>query len=386
MQKRTIGPLDLAAEYELLGDDIRSVVDQVLTSQHFIGGPAIAELEAALATRVGVKHSIAVTSGTDALLCSLMALGIGAGDEVIVPTFTFFATAGAVARTGATPVFVDIDAATFNLNPAKVSQAVTSATKAIMPVHLFGQAADMDAINDIATKHKLKVVEDAAQAIGAVYKDRSVGSLGDAACLSFYPTKNLGGFGEGGMILTNNDALATRMRQLRNHGETTRYVHEFVGGNFRLDTMKAAILLVKLRHLDDFTKRRQAVADQYRQSLADMPLTLPTIAPEGNMVYHQFSILSDQRDALAAYLREQGVHTGIYYPIPLHRQKCFESLGYKVGSMPTAERVCQQILSLPCHPMLSEEDVERVASNIRTFYDRQSSKPRTGQAGATCSS
>ncbi len=361
---RSISMLDLKAEYRLFRDDIRAAVDAVLESQHFIGGAAIGELEAALCAHCGVKHAIAISNGTDALLCALMALEIGHGDEVILPSFTFFATAGTVARLGARPVFVDIDPHTFNLDPAGVEKAVTAKTRAIIPVHLFGQCADMDEINAIARQHKLRVVEDAAQAIGAKYKGRPAGTLGDLASLSFYPTKNLGGFGEGGMIFTKDDTPATLCRQLRNHGESQRYYHDRVGGNFRLDTMKAAILLVKLKKLDEFTRRRRHNAAQYDRLLAGSEVVTPKVTDGNEHVYHQYSILSDRRDALAAHLRDRGIGSAVYYPVPLHLQKCFAHLGYKPGSLPVTEQTAARILSLPVHPMLSDDDVAYVASAI----------------------
>ena len=364
---RSIAMLDLRGEYALFREEIRAAVDPVLESQQFIGGPAVAEVEEAIRTRYGVAHAIAVGSGTDALLCTLMALGIGRDDEVIVPSFTFFATAGTVWRVGAKPVFVDIDPRTFNMDATKVEQAVTSKTRAIMAVHLFGQCADMDAINVVAARHGLKVIEDAAQAIGATYHGRFAGKLSDVACLSFYPTKNLGGFGEGGMILTDDGELAAVARQLRNHGESQRYRHDRVGGNFRLDTMKAAILLVKLRSLDEFTRRRRHNASRYDEWLSESAVTTPYV-PEGHdPVYHQYSILCDRRDELAAFLRDRGVGTGVYYPVPSHRQRCFASLGYGPGSLPITEQTCSRILSIPCHPMLTDDDVRYVASCLREF-------------------
>jgi len=365
--KRDVRMLDLASEYEFIRDEIRSVVDEVLESQYFIGGPAIAEFESAMCRRTGAAHAVAVSSGTDALLCALMTLGVGPGDEVILPAFTFFATGGAVWRTGARPVFVDIDERTFNLDPALVEAAVTPQTKAIMAVHLFGQCAEMNDINGIATRHGLKVIEDAAQAIGASYHGRRACTLGDMACLSFYPTKNLGGFGEGGMVLTNDEGLGALARQMRVHGESSRYYHDRVGGNFRLDTMKAAILSVKLGRLDEFTKRRRANAERYNELLAGAGVTTPYVPDGHEPVYHQYSILCDGRDELVGYLRERGVQSGIYYPVGLHLQKCFEPLGYTRGSLPVTERICERILSLPVQPMLTEEDVAFVAECIKAF-------------------
>lgn len=365
---RRVRMLDLNAEYVLCRDEMRSAVDAVMESQQFIGGPAIGELETVLGTRLGVKHAIAVSSGTDALLCALMALGIGRGDEVILPAFTFFATAGSVARVGAKPVFVDIDSRTFNLDPQKIEAAVNGKTKAVVAVHLFGQCADMDAINAIATKRGLAVIEDAAQAIGASYHGRSPCGLGTMACTSFYPTKNLGGFGEGGMVFTGDAELARIARQLRSHGQSDRYIHERIGGNFRLDTMKAAILLVKLRRFDEFTDRRRRNAAQYDELLRGSPVDVPQVAAENHHVYHQYSILCDRRDDLRSHLSECGVDSGIYYPVPLHLQACFATPSCSRGALPVTEDICDRILSLPCHPMLGEKDVVYVAACLAEFY------------------
>jgi len=374
---RSVGMLDLKAEYALFRDEILAAVDAVLESQQFVGGPAVVELERVLSARYDVANAVAVSSGTDALLCAMMAMGIGHGDEVILPSFTFFATAGTVSRLGARPIFVDIDSRTFNIDSAKIEGAITPNTKAIVVVHLFGQCAEMDAINSIAKRRKLFVIEDAAQAIGAKYKGRPAGALGDIACFSFYPTKNLGGFGEGGTIFTADERLANLCRQLRNHGESQRYYHDRVGGNFRLDTMKAAILLVKLNRLDDFTRRRRRNAACYDKLLAGTPVTTPFVAAGCELVYHQYSILCDRRDELAAFLRDRGVGTGVYYPVPLHLQRCFADLGYRPGSLPVTEEVCKRILSLPCHPMLSEDDLEYVANCIGEFFGQAREQKRT---------
>lgn len=365
---RRVRLLDLHSEHKLFAHEIRAAIEAVLESQHFIGGPAVTELESALGRRTGVAHAIAVSSGTDALLCTMMAMEIGQGDEVILPSFTFFATAGSVARLGATPVFVDIDPRTFNMDPAAVESSITDRTRAIIAVHLFGQCAEMDAIDALAARRGIRVIEDMAQAIGASYHGRSAGSLGDAACLSFYPTKNLGGIGEGGMILTDDEDLARLVRRLRNHGEAQRYVHERVGGNFRLDTMKAAALLIKLRHLDQFTKRRRDNAARYDELLHAGPVSTPYVPDHQEAVYHQYSILCDRRADLADFLRARGVDTGVYYPVPLHLQKCFASLGYRRGALPVTERTCDAILSLPCQPMLDDDDLVYVVSCIHEFY------------------
>lgn len=364
---RQVALLDLHAEFALFRDEIQRAVMEVLESQQFINGPAIARLEEALCERFGAAAGIAVSSGTDALLVSLMALGVRPGDHVIVPTFTFFATAGVVARLGAEPVFVDIDPRTFNLDVAGVERAISERTKAIIAVHLFGQCADMDALLAVSRRRGVPIVEDAAQAIGATYRGRPAGTMGDLGCFSFYPTKNLGGFGEGGFVFAKDEALGRIVRQLRHHGESQRYVHERVGGNFRLDTMKAAILLAKLPHLDDFTERRRRNAAAYDAGLPGAAVTTPYVAPECRHVYHQYSILCDRRDELVACLREQGVQTGIYYPIPLHRQPCFQSLGYEEGSLPVSEAACRRIVSLPCQPMLHGDEVEHVISCILAF-------------------
>ena len=365
---RQVVMLDLKTEYRLFADEIRAVVNNVLESQQFINGPSIVELEKELSSRLGVPHAIGVSSGTDALLCTLMALGIGVGDEVILPSFTFFATAGSVARVGARPVFVDIDPRTFNIDPAGIEAAVTDRTRAVMVVHLFGQCAEMDAINEIARRRNLAVIEDAAQAVGATYRGRPACALGNAACVSFYPTKNLGGFGEGGMIFTGDETLATVARQLRNHGESERYVHERVGGNFRLDTMKAAILLVKLGYWDEFTERRRAHAARYNTMLSTAPVTTPYVPDHQHPAYHQYSILCERRDELRTFLGDRGVQSGIYYAVPLHLQKCFASEGGKPGALPVTEDVCGRVLSLPCHPMLTADDQQYVASCIHEFY------------------
>ena len=360
--------LDLGAEFALYGDAVREAIEGVFSDQWFVGGPPVAALESALSERIGAADAVAVSSGTDALLCAMMALGIGAGDEVILPTFTFFATGGSVFRLGAKPVFVDIDPRTYNIDPAAIEQALTDRTKAIVAVHLFGQCAEMDAINEIAKRRGVPVIEDAAQAIGATYHGRPAGVLGDVACLSFYPTKNLGGCGEGGMILTNNEELAGVARQMRNHGQTGLYDHAIVGGNFRLDSIKAAVLSVKLDYFDDFTRRRQTNAGRYAELLKDLPITLPFV-PEGHEpVYHQFTLRCDGRDELRAFLKDRGVGTGVFYPIPLHLQQCFASVGYRAGACPVAEQACEQVVSLPCHPMLSEDDIEYVACCIREFF------------------
>jgi dTDP-4-amino-4,6-dideoxygalactose transaminase len=378
---KPITMLDLKSEFPLVEKGVRTAIDEVLDSQHFVGGSHVAAFEEEIAQRTGAKHAIAIGSGTDAILVALMACEIASGDEVITTPFTFFATAGCVHRVGAKPVFVDIDPDTFNLDPAKIKAAITPKTKAIIPVHLFGQCADMDAINDIAAGAGLRVIEDAAQALGATYKNQSAGSLADAACFSFYPTKNLGGFGEGGMVTTDDDALAERIRQLRNHGQTDQYHHQFIGGNFRLNTMQAAILSAKLPHLDSFNARRGAIAEQYDNLLADVPsVQTPRIAAQCQSCFHQYSILTDDRDKLREHLTAQSIGTGIYYPIPLHLQPCFEYLNYNKGDFPVSEETAKRILSLPVHPMLDDTDVKRVATCIVQHESHAIAAATTGRS------
>ncbi len=366
---RNVGMLDLQAESDLFRSDIRSAIERVLDHQRFIGGPEVEQLEGTMADVCGRKFAIAVSSGTDALLAAMMTMGIGRGDEVITTPFTFFATAGCIHRTGAKPVFVDIEPDTFNIDPSKLTAAMTERTRLIIPVHLFGQCADMERIGEVAGRQPgLSVLTDAAQAIGASRKGQPACSLGFATTLSFYPTKNLGGFGEGGMVLTDDDEFAQRCRMCRNHGETSRYHHEFVGGNFRLDTMKSAILLAKLVKLQEFNAARRRNAARYGELLADLPVQPPVIRPENESVYHQYSILCDDRDGLMAHLRECGVGCGIYYPVPLHLQECFKDLGYKAGDFPASEEAARRILALPIQPMLSDEDLQHVAGCIREYY------------------
>jgi len=376
----SVNMLDLASEYELFADELRATVHAVLDSQQFVGGPAIGQLEETLAARVHARHAIAVSSGTDALLVALMALNIGPGDEVILPALTFFATAGSVARLGAAPIFVDVDPDTFNIDPKAIEAAITDKTKAIIAVHLYGQCADMDGINRIAAARDITVIEDAAQAIGAAYFDRPACSLGTIACVSFYPTKNLGGFGEGGMVFTSDESLALTVRQLRNHGETGRYVHAQIGGNFRLDTLKAAILLLKAQYLDRFNERRRANAAAYDELLSIANVQTPTVAAGCHHVYHQYTIQCDRRDTLKSFLADRGIGSAVYYPIPLHLQECFLKRSGKPGSLPVTEALCGKVLSLPCHPMLSDADRQRVASGVKEFS--ASPKPADAKTNA----
>lgn len=367
--------IDLKAQYDALRDELRAAVDGVLESQRFILGPEVEALEEEIADYCGAAHGIGVSSGTDALLVALMALDIGAGDEVITTPFSFFATAGVIHRLGARSVFVDIDPGTFNMDPAGLEAALTPRSKVIMPVHLYGQVADMDPILAIADQAGLAVVEDAAQAIGADYRGRRAGTLGQLGCFSFFPTKNLGGFGDGGMVTANDAALAGRVRSLRNHGFGQKYYNLEVGGNFRLDAIQAAVLRVKLDHLESWHEARRHNAARYRTLFGEAqlatpggPVTLPLEVGYGRHIYHQFVIRCPRRDALQAYLTESGVGSAVYYPVPLHLQKCFEGLGYTGGDFPFAETSAGEVLALPIYPELSAEGAATVVDAVRAFY------------------
>lgn len=359
--------LDLGAQYATIREEIQEAIERVVASQRFILGPEVDALEAEIAAYSQAEFGIGVSSGTDALLVALMALEIGPGDEVITTPYSFFATAGAIARLGATPVFVDIEADTYNIDPKQIRKAVTAQTKAVIPVHLYGQMADMDAIMDVAQEHNLHVIEDAAQAIGAESAGRRAGSIGDMGCFSFFPSKNLGGFGDGGMVVTNDPQLAERVRILRSHGAKPKYYHQFVGGNFRLDALQAAVLRVKLRHLDDWTTARQSNAARYRTLFAEagFPASmLPYEIPDGRHIYNQFVIRVAERDALAAHLRDRKIGTEVYYPVPLHRQECFAPLGYHAGSLPASEAAARETLALPIYPELTAAMQQVVVSEV----------------------
>jgi len=368
--------LDLKRQYQSIKSEIDSAIARVIESGQFILGPEVEAFERAVAQYLGVKHAIGVASGTDALWLALKAANIGPGDRVIVPSFTFFATAGAVCNVGATPIFADIDPQTFNIDPDSVRNLLESnaqireKTKAIIPVHLYGQPAEMDEILELAQRYELTVIEDAAQAIGARYKDRTVGTLGHLGCFSFFPTKNLGAYGDGGLVVTNDDALAERVRMLRVHGSKPKYYHHIVGTNSRLDALQAAILRVKLAHLDEWTRARQHIAAQYDTAFSQLKgLTVPYRAPERTHIYHQYTIrvLGGRRDALQKFLKEHGISTEIYYPLPLHLQPCFAHLGYREGQLPESERASREVLSLPIFPELTMEEQERVIKAIQKF-------------------
>jgi dTDP-4-amino-4,6-dideoxygalactose transaminase len=341
---------------------------RVADGQRFVMGPEVEAFEREVAALIGVEHAIGVSSGTDALLVSLMALAIGPGDEVITPTYSFFATAGAVARVGATPVLVDIDPATFNIDAARVSRAITPRTRALLPVHLFGQTADMDPLLEVATQAGVPVIEDAAQAIGASYHGRPAGSMGALGCFSFFPSKNLGAFGDAGLVTTNDAALAARVRLLRTHGAERQYYHRLIGGNFRLDALQAAVLRVKAPHLAAWTAGRQRNAGRYRALMAEAGLTDRVQAPveaEGRThIYNQFVVRVPDRDRVRAGLEARGIGTAIYYPVPFHRQECFRHLGYAAGTFPQSERAAAESLALPIFGELSDEQLEYVVDGL----------------------
>ena len=381
--------LDLKAQHATIRSEVRSALDRVVDSQHFILGPEVEALESEVAAYSHCAYAVGMSSGTDALLASLMALDIGPGDEVITTPYTFFATAGCIARLGACPVFVDIDPLSYNIDPSGIEAAVTRHTRAIMPVHLFGQIADMDPINETARKYGLHVIEDAAQAIGAEYNGRRAGSLGELGCFSFYPSKNLGGYGDGGMVTTNDADLADRLQLLRNHGSRPKYHSRVVGGNFRLDEIQAAVLRVKLKYLDGWTRGRQRNAATYRllfheaelavDSIDDMlvdgrtGVVMPHDAGYGRHIYNQFVIRSGRRDDLMAYLRERHIGCAVYYPLPIHLQECFADLGQHEGDFPASESAARQTLALPVYPELSPEMLATVVDRIGDFYSQRRS-------------
>jgi dTDP-4-amino-4,6-dideoxygalactose transaminase len=359
--------LDLKSQYQSIKDELDAAVLGVLASGYYVLGPNVKALEAELAEYASCGYGVGVASGTDALRLALAALDIGPGDEVITTAFTFVATANTISHAGARPVFVDIDSRTFNLVPDLVEAAITQRTKAIVPVHLYGQPAEMDAIMDIARRHRLYVIEDCAQAIGADDGARRVGSFGDVACFSFYPTKNLGACGDAGMVTTNSLDIAERVQVLRQQGSKTRYYHDVLGFNSRLDEMQAALLRVKLRHLDHWQARRRQVAARYDELLSDSGVEIPYVRPGVTHVYHQYTIRVPRRDQLAQSLGEQGIGSMIYYPLPLHLQRMYKDLGYGEGSLPVTERAGREVLSLPMYPELIEEQIQTVARAIGAF-------------------
>ncbi len=363
--------LDLQAQYLPLRDDILSALTRVCDSQRFIMGAEIAAFERDLAKMLSVEHAIGVSSGTDALLLSLMALGVQAGDEVITSTYSFFATAGAIARLGARPVLVDIDPVTFNIDPSRIPAVITPRTKAMIPVHLFGLSADLDPILEAASRSGVPVVEDAAQAIGATYKSRPVGGFGAFGCFSFFPSKNLGAFGDAGLMTTNDAGLAKRARLLRTHGMEPRYYHQLVGGNFRMDEVQAAVLRVKAPHLAAWTEARRLNASRYVRMFRDAGLegrvTLPPETEGCRHIFNQFVIRTSERDGLKRHLAERGIGSEIYYPVPFHLQPCFADLGYRAGDFPNAERAAAESLAIPIYGELAVEQQQAVVDTIAEF-------------------
>lgn len=365
--------LDLALQHETLRRELLDAVARVFDSQQFILGAEVEAFEREVAAALGVPHAIGVSSGTDALLVTLMALGIGAGDEIVTTPYSFFATAGSIARLGARPVFVDIDTSTFNMNPALVEAALSPRTRGILAVHLFGHPARLDAIGRLAAQHGIPVVEDACQAIGATECGRMVGGIGAAGCFSFFPSKNLSGAGDGGLVTTNDSALAEQVRLLRQHGAREKYFHSTIGGNFRLDAIQAAVLRVKLPHLTTWTDARRANAERYAHlaheaGLPEFGVVLPVEQCHCRHVYHQYVIRAPRRDELRAFLTERGIGTAVYYPVPLHLQDCFRDLGYSNGDLPHAEAAARETLAVPIFPGLTNDQQAYVVDSIAAFY------------------
>ena len=387
--------IDLKAQYESLADKLNEATLGILSSANYIMGKTVLDFEKEFANYIGVKHAISVGNGTDALVLALKSIGIGAGDEVITTPFTFFATAEAISAVGGTPVFVDVNKDTFNIDTTKIEEKITSKTKAIMPVHIFGQSADMDEINEIAKKHNLMVIEDACQAIGGKYKGRKIGTLGDAACFSFFPTKNLGCAGDGGMIVTDNDEIATIARALRTHGSgengqkaynllnniedevqkaesandtvynPLKYYNYLIGYNTRLDAIQAAILDVKIKEIDKWNARRREIVKAYNEALQNNALVTPVAKDYNEHVYHMYILQSENREEVIEKLKEAGIATGVYYPVPLHLQKVYKNLGYKEGDMPVAEYLSHRTFAIPVYPELNEEQVQYIISKLK---------------------
>lgn len=371
--------IDLKIQYKAIKNGIQKALEDVFESQIFIMGPHVEELEAAIAAYSRIRYAVGVSSGTDALLAALMALDIRPGDEVITTPFTFFSTAGTIARLSARPVFVDIETIAFNIDPGKIERAITRKTRAIIPIHLFGQCADMDPILEIARRRHIRIIEDAAQSIGAEYKGRRAGSMGDMGIFSFFPSKNLGGFGDGGMVVTNDEALFEKVKLLRAHGMHPKYYHKIVGGNFRLDALQAAVLNVKLKYLDGWSQGRRMNAAYYDRKfkasgLIDRGLIqIPKAVYEasGNKnhhIYNQYTLRAKDRDKLQAHLKQNSIGSEIYYPVPLHLQECFKDLGYKAGDFPVSEEAAKSVLSIPIYPELTEEQKDYVVGKIGEFY------------------
>lgn len=373
-----IPTLDIKGELAPIKEEVYEAIHRVVESTGFILGPEVAELEKDVAAYCHSSDCIGVSSGSDALIIALMALDIKPGDEVITTPYTFFATAGAIARLGAKPVFVDIDPVTCNIDPAGITEKITSQTKAIIPVHLYGQCADMDPILEIAKAYGLKVIEDGAQAIGSEYHGRRAGSMGDIGCFSFFPSKNLGAFGDGGAVTTNDDNLAEKLRTLRAHGSKPKYYHKVIGGNFRLDAIQAAVVRVKLKYLDGWTHSRQQVAQRYDRLFAQTGMVgqqveLPKTV-HGRHIFNQYVIRAKDREAVRQHLTDQGIGNAIYYPVPMHIQECFSYLGYKAGDMPESEKAANETLAIPLYPSLSEQHQKEVVEALLSYYTAQGSQ------------
>ena len=369
--ERSVPLLDLSAQHRQIREEVLAEIVRVVDSQKFILGEDVKKFEGEVAKYCDAKYAIGCASGSDALVLALMALDIRPGDEVLTTPYTFFATAGAISRMGAIPVFADVEEDTFNLDVAQVAQVLADHPKvrAMIPVHLFGGCADMDPLCEMAAERGIAVIEDAAQSIGSEYKGRPAGSIGQMGCFSFFPSKNLGGYGDGGMITTNDAAVAERLTALRVHGRTGKYFHQWIGINSRLDALQAAALRVKFRYLDSWTAGRQQNADRYRALLADLPVTPADPAEyQTRHVYNQFVIRGPQRDALQAHLKAMGIGSEVYYPLPLHLQPCYEDLGYKKGDFPVSEKLASESLALPIHSELAADEIEYVCDSIRSFY------------------
>ena len=388
LQHDAIPMLDLKRQYESIADEVKAAIERVLTTQHFIGGAELEGFERESAEYLGVRASVGCNSGTDALWLALLAAGVGPETSIVTTPFSFFASVSEIVRCRATPVLADIDPATLNLDPAAAENALKRARsrnpRVVMPVHLYGLCANMDEFDRIAREHKVDIIEDAAQAFGAKWRDKKAGALGKAAGFSFYPTKNLSAYGDGGCVTTDDEELAAHVQRLRNHGSRQRYYHEEIGWNSRLDALQAAVLRVKLRHLDDWNQRRRMLACRYHGLLANAglvqagaqsvtlraPIALLASLPEAHHIYHQYVIRAWRRDELRSFLTSQGIGTEIYYPVPLHLQECFAYLGYKAGDLPESERAAREVLALPMFPELREDEQQRVVGAIAGFYSR----------------
>lgn len=360
--------VDLKAQYKTVGREVNRAIENVLESGNFILGKEVEEFEKKISAFCGTKYSAGVASGLSALELGMRAIGISHGDEVITPTNSFIASTSAISATGAKPVLVDCEENSFNIDPTKIEEKITKKTKAIMPVHLYGRPANMQEIMKIAKKYKLYVVEDACQAHGAKYKGKRVGSFGKFGAFSFYPSKNLGAYGDGGIITTQNKELISKVISIRNYGQTKKYHHDYLAQNSRLDTIQAAILLVKLKYLDKWNKKRLEIAKKYTQLLQNLPLITPSFPKESDHVFHLYVIRTKKRDDLASYLKQNRITTGLHYPIPIHLQKVYKDLGYKKGDFPTSEKLADEILSLPLYPELTESQTEFITENIKKFF------------------